>query len=35
MKNADISKIKGILVLNGIFSETKNVFILSYKISSF
>ena len=34
-KNADISKIKEVLVLKGIFSETAYVCILTYQISSF
>ena len=34
-KNADISKIKGMLVLKGIFSETKYKCVLSYQILSF
>ena len=34
-KNADISKIKRVLVLKGIFSETKFVCVLTYQISSF
>ena len=34
-KNADISKIMGILVLRGIFSEITYVSVLSYQISSF
>ena len=34
-KNADISKIKGILVLKGIFPETKYVCIDAYQMSSF
>ena len=33
-KHADISKIKGALVLNGIISETKYVCVLSHQISS-
>ena len=33
--NADISKIKGILVLKGIFSGTTYAFVLKYQISSF
>ena len=31
-ENADISKIKGLLVLKGIFSETKYLCILTYQI---
>ena len=34
-KNPDISKIKGILVLKGIFSQNKYVCVLTYQISSF
>ena len=34
-KNTDISKTKGVLVLKGIFSETKYVRVLTYQISSF
>ena len=34
-KNADISKIKGVLVFKGIFSETTYVCVLTYQISSF
>ena len=34
-KNAEISKIKGFLVLKGIYSETTYVFVLTYQISSF
>ena len=34
-KNANISKIKEVLVLKGIFSETTYVCILTYQISSF
>ena len=34
-KNEDISKIDGVLVLKGIFSETANVCVLTYQISSF
>ena len=33
-KNADISKIKAVLVLKGIFFETTNVFVLTYQIES-
>ena len=31
-KNAEINKIKGILVLKGIFYETTYVFVLTYQI---
>ena len=34
-KNADITKIKEVLVLEGIFSETTCVVVLTYQISSF
>ena len=34
-KSADISKIKRVLVLKGIFSETAYVRVLKYPISSF
>ena len=34
-KNANISKIKEVLVLKGIFSETTYMCILTYQISSF
>ena len=34
-KNADISKIKGILVLESILSKTTYVCVLTYQISSF
>ena len=34
-KNADISKIKGVWVLKGIFSETTYVCVLTYQTSSF
>ena len=34
-KNADISKIKGALVLKDIFSKTAYVCVLTYQISSF
>ena len=34
-KNADNSKIKGILVLKGIYSGTTYAFVLKYQISSF
>ena len=33
-KNAEINKIKGILVLKGIFYETTYVFVLTYQIWS-
>ena len=33
--SADISKIKEILVLKGIFSEIKSVCVLTYQISGF
>ena len=34
-KNANIRKIKEVLVLEGIFSETTYVFVPTYQISSF
>ena len=34
-KNADISKVKRVLVLKGIFSETPYVCVISYHIQSF
>ena len=34
-KNADINKIKKILALKGIFSETTHLCVLAYQISSF
>ena len=34
-KNADISKMKGVLVLKRILCETKYVCVLTYQISSF
>ena len=34
-KNANISKIKGILVLNGMISETTFACVLTYQISGF
>ena len=34
-ENADISKIKGVLVLKGVFSETTHVCVLTHQISSF
>ena len=33
-KNAEINKIKGVLVLKGIFYETTYVFVLTYQIWS-
>ena len=33
-KNADIGKIKGVLVLKGIFSETTPVCVLTYQTSN-
>ena len=34
-KNADSSKIKGLMVLKGIFFETKNASVFTYQISYF
>ena len=34
-KKGDISKIKGVLVLKGIFSETTYVRVLTYQVSNF
>ena len=34
-KNADTNKIKGVLVLKDIFSETAYVHVLTYQISHF
>ena len=34
-KNADISKIKGILILKGVFSKTTYLSFITYQISSF
>ena len=34
-KNADLRKIKGVLVLKDIFSENTYVYVLTYPISSF
>ena len=35
IKNADISKIKGTMILKGIFSKTTYACVLPYQISSF
>ena len=34
-KNADSSKVKGLMVLRGTFFETKNASVFTYQISSF
>ena len=34
-KNADISKIKGVMGLKGIFPKTTYVYVLTYQISNF
>ena len=35
MKNTEISKLKGVMELKGIFSETTDVSVVMYQISSF